>query len=101
MPSNNVRTQLPVYPTPSCWAPGSRLSSAGHRAVRRWDWGRPVCRDGVLDAPGALAAAAACSRARNVPSSPMVLINGAGNTTVVFLSRSEEHTSELQSLRHL
>src|SRR6266545_7412683 len=31
-------------------------------------------------------AAAAASRARKAPSSPMVLISGAGNTTVVFLS---------------
>jgi hypothetical protein len=30
--------------------------------------------------------AAACSRVRNVASSWMVLISGAGNTTVVFLS---------------
>jgi hypothetical protein len=40
----------------------------------------------VGDTDGNGFAAAPASRARKEPSSPMVLISGAGNTTVLFLS---------------
>ena len=60
------------------------------RVRRRRPGGRRRDRrtvDGDRRRPGRLARpAAAVSRARNAPSSPIVLISGAGNTTVVFLS---------------
>src|SRR6266498_3980158 len=72
---------------PACVAGGTRLPGYAVAVGR----GVPLTLT-VGDAAGwrlsagGVAVAAVASRARNAPSSPMVLINGAGNTTVVLRS---------------
>src|SRR6266511_2478340 len=83
-----MRTSLVISFPWSGWVPHGRAAGAPSDAAGAWTAAGTSAAgtvNGARDGVGDVVTAAA-SLARNPPSSWMVLISGAGNTTVVFLS---------------